>query len=92
MLCVWSVANDDGFTRQLERAGFEAAFSTMRGTLSASSNRYLHPRVMLRHNSAANALVLPFIGWRYDRSLGAMQHALVGAHERTLTPTDLARV
>lgn len=59
-------------------AGFDAAFSTINGTLSASRDDHLLPRVMLHRNSRADAFNFPFVSLRHDRALAAKQ-AAVGA-------------
>lgn len=62
----------------VQNAGFDAAFSTINGTLGASRNAHLLPRVMLHRNSRADAFNFPFVSLRYDRTLAAKQ-AQIGA-------------
>lgn len=54
-------------------AGFDAAFSTINGTLAASRDDFLLPRVMLHRNSKADAFNFPFVALRNDRALPAKQ-------------------
>lgn len=62
-----------GATRAVGAAGFAAAFSTIRGTLGASRDPFLHPRVMLHRDARADETMFPFTGLRYDRALPARQ-------------------
>lgn len=60
-------------------AGFEAAFTTINGTLPASRDAFLHPRVMLHRDAHANEGMFPFVGLRFDRALPAAQAAVKAA-------------
>jgi len=60
----------------VRKAGFDAAFSTVNGTLPASTERFLHPRVMLHRNSRTDEFNFPFTGLRHDRALAARQAAI----------------
>ena len=60
----------------VRNAGFDAAFSTIGGTLRASRDEYLHPRVMLHRSSRADAFNFPFVGLRHDRAVAAKQAAI----------------
>lgn len=57
----------------VRNAGFDAAFSTINGTLGASRDEFLQPRVMLHRNSRADAFNFPFVSLRHDRALPAKQ-------------------
>jgi hypothetical protein len=57
----------------VRNAGFDAAFSTINGTLSASRDDHLHPRVMLHRSSRADAFNFAFVSLRHDRALPAKQ-------------------
>jgi peptidoglycan/xylan/chitin deacetylase (PgdA/CDA1 family) len=54
-------------------AGFDAAFSTINGTLAASRDDHLLPRVMLHRNSRADAFNFAFVNLRHDGKLAARQ-------------------
>ncbi len=60
----------------VREAGFDAAFSTINGTLPASHDAFLHPRVMLNRDAKANASMFPFVSLRFDRVLPAAQAAV----------------
>ncbi len=55
------------------KAGFDAAFSTINGTLAASEDRFLYPRVMLHRDSRVDEFNFPFTALRHDRALPARQ-------------------
>lgn len=59
--------------RAVQGAGFDAAFTTVNGTLAASQDPHLHPRVMLHRASRADAVNFPFVSLRHDRTLAAKQ-------------------
>ena len=65
----------DAFTA-VRNAGFDAAFSTISGTLAASQDEHLHPRVMLHRNSKADAFNFAFVNLRHDGKLAARQAAI----------------
>jgi peptidoglycan/xylan/chitin deacetylase (PgdA/CDA1 family) len=60
----------------VRNAGFDAAFSTITGTLRASRDEYLHPRVMLHRSSRADAFNFPFVSLRHDRAVATKQAAI----------------
>jgi peptidoglycan/xylan/chitin deacetylase (PgdA/CDA1 family) len=60
----------------VRNAGFDAAFSTIAGTLSASRDDHLLPRVMLHRDSRADAFNFPFVNLRYDGTLPQRQAAV----------------
>ena len=57
-------------------AGFDAAFTTVNGTLGASRDPFLHPRVMLHRDAHANESMFPFVSLRFDRALSAAQASI----------------
>ncbi|MCE9522379.1 MAG: polysaccharide deacetylase family protein [Alphaproteobacteria bacterium] len=57
-------------------AGFDAAFTTINGTLPASRDPFLHPRVMINRDPHGNESMFPFTGLRFDRALPAAQIAV----------------
>lgn len=63
----------------VRNAGFDAAFSTINGTMGASRDDFLHPRVMLHRNSKADAFNFPFVGLRHDRALPGKQAEIARA-------------
>lgn len=60
----------------VREAGFEAAFTTINGTLGASRDPFLHPRVMLHADPHDNESMFPFVGLRFDRALPRAQAAV----------------
>lgn len=60
----------------VREAGFDAAFTTINGTLPASRDPFLHPRVMLHNDAHDNEIMFPFVGLRFDRALRAAQAAV----------------
>lgn len=60
----------------VRNAGFDAAFSAIAGTLSASRDDHLLPRVMLHRDSRADAFNFPFVNLRYDGALPQRQAAV----------------
>lgn len=63
----------------VRNAGFDAAFSTINGTLGASKDDFVHPRVMLHRASKADAFNFAFVGLRHDRALAAKQAEIARA-------------
>jgi peptidoglycan/xylan/chitin deacetylase (PgdA/CDA1 family) len=61
----------------VRKAGFDAAFSTINGTLAASQERFLLPRVMLHRNSRTDEFNFPFTSLRHDRALALKQAEIV---------------
>jgi peptidoglycan/xylan/chitin deacetylase (PgdA/CDA1 family) len=59
--------------RAVKEAGFTAAFATISGTLPASRDLFLLPRVMLNRDARANASLFPFVSLRHDAGLAAAQ-------------------
>ena len=57
----------------MREAGFKAAFTTINGTLPASRDAFLHPRMMLHRDAHANESMFPFVSLRYDRALPGAQ-------------------
>jgi peptidoglycan/xylan/chitin deacetylase (PgdA/CDA1 family) len=60
----------------VREAGFDAAFTTIKGTLPASRDPFLHPRVMLHRDAQGNVVTFPFVGWRFNRQLRRAQTAV----------------
>jgi peptidoglycan/xylan/chitin deacetylase (PgdA/CDA1 family) len=60
----------------VRNAGFDAAFSTINGTLAASRDDHALPRVMLHRASRADAFNFAFVSLRHDRKLAAKQAAI----------------
>lgn len=60
-------------------AGFDAAFSTINGTLAASHDEFLHPRVMLHRASRNDVFNFPFVSLRHDRRLAEKQTSIKSA-------------
>lgn len=60
----------------VRNAGFDAAFATINGTLAASKDEFLHPRVMLHRASRADAFNFAFVSLRHDRALAGKQAAV----------------
>lgn len=62
--------------RAVRAAGFAAAFSTVNGTLPASRDPFLLPRVMLHRDARGNASLYPFVALRHDGALAAAQRQI----------------
>jgi peptidoglycan/xylan/chitin deacetylase (PgdA/CDA1 family) len=60
----------------VREAGFDAAFTTINGTLAASRDPFLHPRVMLSRDVESNVVMFPFVGLRFNRRLARAQKAV----------------
>jgi len=63
--------------RVVRTAGFDAAFSTINGTLAASHDNFLLPRVMLNRDGRADEARFPFTSLLNDRALPAKQASVV---------------
>jgi len=65
--------------RTVRAAGFDAAFSTINGTLAASRDTFLLPRVMLNRDGRADEARFPFTSLLNDRTLPAKQASITAA-------------
>jgi len=63
--------------RAVRDAGFDAAFSTISGTLAASRDDFLLPRVMLNPDGQADVTRFPFTALLNDRALPAKQATII---------------